>query len=858
MVHTAGMSLLEREHVLASLSEYAAAAATRDGRLALVSGEAGAGKSSVVDAFRRELPRARWAQGGCDGLFTPRALGPLFDIAEQLGGQLLAAAREGAPRDELFAALLRELATDRLTVLAVEDVHWADESTFDLLRFLGRRIRDLPVLTIITYRDDELAADHPLRLVVGEMAGQRSTRRIDIAPLSETAVRALASGTGIDPAALHRLTGGNAFFVSEVLQAGSGDVPPSAREAVLARTARLSRSARRVVEAAALIGGQLDPAVLASVSGGTADELDELIDAGVLVSDRAALRFRHEITRLAIESGLAAHRLRPLHAAVLAALQASGCTDEARLAYHAEGAQDAAAALQFAPAAAARAAALGAHREAGAQYERALRFADPADPQRRARLFDSLAMECSLTDSWERAADAGEQALALWRDVGDRLREGATMCQLSRTMWRLCRPGAREYAEDAARILEPLGPSPELALAYATAGKAWAEDAPVARGIELCDNAIGLAEQLGLPTVLSDALNTKACIVCGQGGDWEPLMQQALDVAIAAGAQDQAGRAYANLHAMLVQDCRFSECAQYYAEGSQYCDVHDLGTYGFCLRGGHAEVHMLQGRWDDALEVAGPLLTSGATSPANRIVLALTIGRILARRGEPRAWDHLDDALANARRSGERIWLLSAHLAHAEGHWLFGDLDAARADVVAAADRAVDGPQHLVHAVRQWCRRVGAPVPAAAIESDTNADAAAEADRLGMPYEAALALYDEGTEDALREALRRFAALGAAGAADATRREMRRRGLRSVPVGARAATRAHPLGLTRREAEVLELICAGRTNAEISERLVLSTRTVDHHVSAVLSKLGVPSRMQAADEARRQGLVPTS
>jgi DNA-binding CsgD family transcriptional regulator len=856
------MSLLEREHVLASLGEYAAGAAARDGRLALVSGEAGAGKSSVLDAFRAEVPHARWAQGACDGLFTPRALGPLFDIAEQLGGDLLTAARDGAPRDELFATLLRELDIDEPTVLAIEDVHWADESTLDLLRFLGRRIRDLPVLAVFTYRDDELAADHPLRLVIGEMATQRSTRRIDIAPLSETAVRTLAAGSAIDPGELHRLTGGNAFFVTEVLNAATTDVPASAREAVLARTARLSRAARRVVEAAALIGGQLDPAVLDSVSGVTADELDELIDTGVLVSDHALLRFRHEITRLAIERELPAHRRRPMHAALLAALQATGCIDEARLAYHADGAEDAAAVLRFAPAAAARASALGGHREAAAQYERALRFADQGQPRVLADLFDKLADENSLTDTWNRAAEAGEQALALWRSVGDRFREGATMCQLSRTMWRLCRPESRQYAEDAVAILEPLGPSPELAYAYATAGKAWAEDAPLERGIELCEKAVRLAEQLGIVTVLSDALNTQACIVSGRGGDWEPLMQRALEVATNADAQDQAGRAYANFHAILLEEARFGDCAKYYDEGAQYCDVHDLGTYGFCLHGGHAEVQMLQGRWDDALDLATPLLKSGATSPANRNILAITIGRILARRGDPRAWIYLDELLTNAVCSGERAWLLNAYPAHAEAHWLEGDLAAARADVAAVGDGLGAAPRRALGPILGWYRRLGMTMPdVPGLPADlgdivgTGAAAAAEYDRLGLPYDAALALYDSGTEDDLRAALRRFEGLGATAAVEATRREMRRRGLRSVPAGARAATRAHPLGLTRREAEVLDLICAGRTNAEISARLVLSTRTVDHHVSAVLSKLGVPSRMQAAEEARRRGLV---
>jgi len=163
-----------------------------------------------------------------------------------------------------------------------------------------------------------------------------------------------------------------------------------------------------------------------------------------------------------------------------------------------------------------------------------------------------------------------------------------------------------------------------------------------------------------------------------------------------------------------------------------------------------------------------------------------------------------------------------------------------------------------------WFRRLGMNVPDLTLARHDPAQhllegdfvtAARGWDEIGMPYEAALACYDSGTEAGLREAMTRFEALGAHAAVEATRREMRRIGVRSIPSGARAATRAHPLGLTRREAEVLERICAGRTNAEISAELFVSPRTVDHHVSAVLAKLGVPSRAAAAAEAKRRGLL---
>ena len=290
------MALLEREAQLASLGEYAGEARQGDGRLVLIAGEAGVGKSALVEEVERGLPEATWCWGACDGLFTPRPLGPLFDIASTLGGELLELCRADAPREELFSALLRQVsAPGELHVLVVEDIHWADEATIDLLRFLGRRIRDAPVLLLATYRDEGLTATDPLRIAVGDLAAQRSVRRLSLAPLSADAVAVLAGGSGLDPAALYRLTGGNPFYVSQAVQAGMGEVPASARDAVLARAARLGGDARAALDAAALIGTRVELALLESVADSPPSAIDELLASGLLTGDGMALQFRHEI-----------------------------------------------------------------------------------------------------------------------------------------------------------------------------------------------------------------------------------------------------------------------------------------------------------------------------------------------------------------------------------------------------------------------------------------------------------------------------------------------------------------------------------------------------------------------------------
>src|SRR5215831_7348718 len=434
------MPLLERDTQLASLAAYAREAQQGDGRLVLIAGEAGVGKSALVEQLERGLPGASWHWGGCDGLFTPRPLGPLFDIASQLGGELLELCRADASREELFSALLRQVsAPGRLHVLVVEDAHWADEATIDMLRFLGRRIRDIPVLLLATYRNEGLTATDPLRIALGDLATQRPVRRLGLPPLSADAVAVLAGGSGLDPAALYRLTGGNPFYVSQAVAAGMNEVPASARDAVLARAARLGSDSRAVLDAAALIGTRVELALLEPVTGCPPPAIDELLASGLITGDGVALQFRHEIARLAVEGAVAAHRRTAIHARTLASLQALGCDDDARMAFHAEAAGDGQAALRHASAAARRAAALASPREAAAQFARALRFTNRADPATVADLYDGFAYQASLLDHWQEAADARERALALWREVGDRLHEGNTLrwlacslCSLSR------------------------------------------------------------------------------------------------------------------------------------------------------------------------------------------------------------------------------------------------------------------------------------------------------------------------------------------------------------------------------------------------------------------------------------------
>jgi DNA-binding CsgD family transcriptional regulator/tetratricopeptide (TPR) repeat protein len=859
------VQLLEREAALAALAGYAREAGHGDGRLVLVAGEAGIGKSALVEQLHHDLPDARWSWGACDGLFTPRPLGPLFDLAVQLGGELGELCRAGAAREELFRALLAQVSEDGvLSVVVVEDVHWADEATVDLLRFLGRRLWAAPVLLIATYRGEELAAGDPLRVALGEIARQRSTRRVDLAPLSADAVRIMAEGTGLDAAELYRLTAGNPFYVTEVVAAGLGVVPASARDAVLARAGRLGGGSREVLDVAALIGARVELELLESVTGYAAAAVDEILMSGLLVEDGRWLRFRHEIARLAVEQAVPARRRAVIHARILEGLRVLGCADDARMAFHAEAAGDRPGVLHFAPRAARQAAELGSHREAAAQYERALRCASGADPGVAAGLYSGLGYELMLLGRLQGAVEAGEQAVALWRQAGDRLREGGSLRNLSYALLQLGRGrDADAAAEAAVTVLEPLGPTVELARAYDTLASARMMNSQHQAAIELAVRAQEIAGPLGALDVLSEALNTQGCSVACTGGEWTGYLRRALDAALAAGLDNQAGRAFGNLQACYNGQRRFAEAERYFTDGVAYCDEHEVGSHAAFLRGERAAALERTGRWDEAVALSTELLVSADVSPLYRIRPLEVLGVIRARRGQPGAWKYLDEAAASADTAGEPEWIIAVRLARAEAYWLQGEAHRAAHEAELADDVSAGSDEWGRGETGAWLRRTGSPRPPRGELAEPYrlqvagdwAEAARLWDSLGCPHEAALALHDASDEAALRHALQIFTGLGASAAAQLSRHKMRQLGIRSIPAGPRTATQADPLGLTRREREVLELICAGHSNAEIAAKLFLSTRTVDHHVSAVLAKLGAPTRGAAAAHAARLGLA---
>jgi DNA-binding CsgD family transcriptional regulator/tetratricopeptide (TPR) repeat protein len=859
--------LLEREGLLDELGTRLRAAVGGRGSLVLLGAEAGAGKTAVVTEFgHRHGQRAHVLFGGCDPLTTPRPLSPLVDIAVDPRSHLSATFAASAEPYELFTAIQRRMAdSDVPLVLVIEDVHWADEGTLDFLRFIGRRIAGLPSLVVATYRDDEVGPRHPARPVIGELTARPSVRLLSVPPLSLEAVTELAGGDAARAARVHRATDGNAFYVTEVLASGE-EVPRTVREAVLARAARLGESARRVVEVVATAPRSLELTVALEVAQAEPSAADEAVAAGVLLAERGHLRFRHELARGAIEAVTPLGRQFAWHRAMVDLLQRSQPDDLARLAHHAARAHAWDLFVRFAPLAARQAAERGAHREAAQFLRLALEREQHLDRPTAAALWAELAYELHVLDLHAEALTASERAVGLRRELGDPEELALALGQLGHARFRA---GLDDQVAgpigECLKLLRDLPDSLAKARAYDQAAMVSMLQRHYRPAVAAAEAALEMARRLGdarLEGRTMIMLGTTE-IVMGDARRAVGLLREAHGIGERVGAPDVSRLATWMLGSGAGEARLYDEAeealAAMVASASDTDDDSAL-AYGVAWR---ARVAFERGAYDEAVRLADRV----PPRPGHGIIGPITAlgakGRTMVRRGEAGAEEVLRQALAVSPRAAMQ-YLWSPYCGLAELAWLEGreaEIPELLAPVMPQVTDA-DSPWARGE-VSLWSWQAGAmaePLPgsaepfAALVRGDWRRSARLWGE-IGCPYERAFALA-HGDEDAMREALVEFRRLGAAPAAARLAARMRQLGLSHLPRGPRRVTRRNPAQLTPRQVEVLELMVAGLTNAEIAQRLDITEKTAEHHVSAVLAKLGAPNRARAVATAVGLGLVP--
>lgn len=781
------VDLLERDQFLKELAVILEDVAKGNGHTLLVSGEAGIGKTTLIERFTQQSwDKARILWGGCEALFTPRPLGPLHDIAHQTQNGLLSLLDEGADRTVIFSSFLDELqGATQPTIVVFEDVHWADEATLDLIKFLGRRIHQTNSMLILSYRNDEVDAHHPLRFVIGDLPSTTTTR-LSLPPLSEAAVTTLAQKASRSAEGLYAATDGNPFFVTEVLANENSGVPITVRDAVLARAARLSPATRDMLELASVVPARIEQWLLDAILSPPSTLLEECLEAGMLRLDNHGLSFRHELARRAVEDSLTAPRLRTLHKQILEALMKrdTGQVEVSRLVHHATHTGDGSAVLQFAPAAARKAAALGAHREAVSHYETTLRYGHMLGLAKRAGLLEDHAYECYLTSQIEEAVQSRQTALDIWRRLGDRSKEGHNLRWLSRLNWFLSkRPEAEHYAAQAVNLLETLPPDSELAMAYSNRAQLYMLADETVEAVRWGTQAIELAEKLNDIETLAHALNNVGTAELHDKYDntGRSKLEQSLELSLGHKLHEHAARAYTNLASRAVVNRDYARAANYLNDGITYCTERDLDAWSLYMTGWQARAKLEQGDWVDAVNDARAVIDSYQVPPVTKISALVVLGLVQVRRGDlGGAEPLLDEALDLAMSTAEIQRIAPVTAARAEAAWLKGELEQGLAEARVGFDLASKSSEvWALGELSFWMWRAGElseppdenTTPfALQIAGDWRAAAVAW-EKIGCPYEQAVALAD-GDEEAQRAALPIFEGLGAGPMAEIVRQKL--------------------------------------------------------------------------------------
>jgi DNA-binding CsgD family transcriptional regulator/tetratricopeptide (TPR) repeat protein len=793
-------------------------------------------------------------------------------LDEELPGLL----DQGASQARIFPRVLADLQqAPTPSVLIFEDVHWADHATLDLIRYLGRRLPAESVLLILSLRTDEVALDHALGRLGGDLPAAALVR-ISVAPLSEAAVATLAQRAGYDDDQLYRVTAGNPFFVTEVLaNAGgvAGVLPITVRDAVWARLARLDTQERWVLDLVSVIPGSVEHVLWALLPAEDVAAAERCVARGILLSDAAgALAFRHELARQAVLAQMLPEEQRRMHAHVLALLERcarSIFVPPARLVHHASAAGDGRRVLALAPLAAARAAAMGAHRQAAQQLEEALRFVAQAGDAEAAQLYQDWAYEASLSQRIDDAVVAARhRAIEIWRRLGCQERVGHNLRWLSRLHWYRGEGELADTCADAAvHELEAMPPGSELAMACSVRSQLHMLRDRFALAIEWGERALTLAERVGDVETRAHALNNiGAAQLFGPDVDLagRAKLEESLQLSLTHSYHEHAARAYANLaeYAVLFKDFALAE--RVLEDAIAFNRQHDLDAWTTYLTGYQAQLRLAQGRLHEAESMAQHVVAMTTQSVVDRLPAMSVLGRAQARLAVPGATAGLQQALQLAQPTAEPQRTVPLHLALVEAAWIEQSLatcDAHLAALLAMADASLDIWEHGELAV--WLQRrqmspVERTLPTGAVAGPWAAElrgdplAAAEAWlQLGMPCEAALALLqvrNEGVGAAFARALRLLEPIDAQGLVKQVRHLAHELGVEAALPRRRrghySVARRHPLGLTRRELQVLELLHAGQGNHDIAQRLSRSPRTVEHHIAGIYAKLGVSTRIE--------------
>lgn len=864
------MDLIEREGFLSSMQKAFNEVVFGEGHCLLVSGEAGIGKTSVVRAFCKSINnKAKIYQGSCDALFTPRPLGPVLDIIWQLGEANWEDAFKTSDRSAIFSRFHFELANMKdTTVIVIEDIHWADEATLDFIKFFARRINRLHCLLILTFREDEVHTHHLLRTVLGQLQRDSFTR-LQLTPLSRAIVGKLSEERGYNGEEVYTISGGNPFYVNEILASYSVGVPENVRDSVLSSFSRLNEQTKRLWEFLSVIPTGFEIRYIEKMDPSYPSIVHNYLDLKILVSRNGLISFKHELYRRTIESSLSPLVRISLNKLILELFrenfEANGKIE--LIIHHAKNANENEIVVKYAPLAAQQAAKVGAHIEAARLHLTAIEYFEGENKDTLIRFYESYAYECYLTNQLREAIIYTGKALNLWKEKQDIEKTGDCMRFLSRLWWYDGnRKHAEEYAAKAIEVLNPLPSSRAKAMALSNMSQLKMLSYDNNECITWGEKAIAMAKELNDDEILCHALNnvgTTQSRLQASRTDGTSMLQKSLDIALRNSYDDHVARAYINLSSVAVKMKDYAFANIHLEDGILYCEDRDLDTYTSYLLAFKARLLLETGKWQEARQIVETLVKDESQPVLSKIEALVIAATIRLRKGDADPYPLLLEAREKAFATMEPQRVIPAITAFLEYEWLKGtamirqdDLDYA-ISMLSYEGHAFEKSEFVYWLMKARGQKVELPDFFEGFKAEHTAMVAKHAlvwKKLECPYEQALLLF-EGNEDNKRTAIEILHKLEATVIAEKLKAEMRSSGIKSIPRGIRESTRSNPANLTERELDVLQLLKNGLRNKEIAASLFISAKTVDHHITSIYFKLDVNSRARAVQAASQLKIV---
>lgn len=865
--------LVERESAISQFGLCVKKLASGTGHVALISGEAGIGKTTFLEQMRRSYQtRARFYWSGCDPLLTPRPFGPVHDIVAELSTSLLELLENGASTTSIYSAFYQALeSSSEPVILIFEDVHWADHATLDLFKFLVRRIAFVKCLLVISYRDDEVGETHPFRTVLDVLPSSH-TSRIPILPLTQTGIAQLAKDSHHDSTTLLNITAGNPFYITELLAVDSADknhIPVSVKEAIVFRLNQLPQAIRHFLETISLIPNRVPLSLILAICGieGETHAIACVARKLLTVDDVGNFRFRHELARLSTVASIAISKQKQLHNKIVLALEASQTHDTlALLIHHSASALDAKRVLKYAPIAGKNAAKNGAHREAAAYLRVALRFVDDAPTELAAQLYQDWAYETGLTLQIDDSViEARRHAITLWRALNRQQKVGENLRFLSRLHWyRGEAAEAEHFANESIKTLESVPICSERVMAYSFRAQLDMLNDRMNEAIVWGNRALELEKTFTDPELRIHALNNVGSARVFRGDeDGEAMLHESLALAIKHGFHEHAARVYTNFSDYCVRYKKLAMAEELIASGIAFDTTYDLDSWTYYLIGIQAQLRLEQGRLEDAQTISQGVLGRDKLTLLMKLPALIALARSQLRLGATGCDQRISQALENAMATDELQYIIPARFGAIEAAWLHDNKEVAFTHLQWLTELNASCLDHWRSAeLALWISRFGfsiqtntafpLPLPYQLELQEKYADAAEVWMNMEMPYHAALSLLhceQHSAKDALPRAFRMLEAIGAKATLLKVRDKAKQLGvLEDLPSARRGPykqTRQHPAGLTAKEQQVLGYLSAGSSNQEIADLLSRSQRTVENHVSSILSKLNVANRMEA-------------